>query len=107
MANVTVVNIGGEQPMAIVKAEGVSDEDVARFDDVARQNNMSRSEFIRYIVRNIATFPEVLDAELRMKAIVDDVIAHLDLNTKVLLKNIEQGYLPPIIDQNEKRENRL
>ncbi|MFD1902822.1 CopG family transcriptional regulator [Enterococcus termitis] len=87
--------------MAIVKAEGLTDEEVARFDEVARLNEMSRSEFIRYIIRNISTFPEVLDAELRMKAIVDDIVAHLDLNTKILMKNIELGYLPPIIEKAE------
>ena len=101
LVKVVEVEVEGGQSMAIIKAEGVNEEELARFDEVARQNDMSRSEFIRYIVRNISTFPEVLDAELRMKTIIDDVVAHLDLNTKVLLKNIELGFLPPVIDREE------
>ncbi|EMF0134188.1 hypothetical protein OUS15_002560, partial [Enterococcus hirae] len=49
-------------------------------------------------------FEAVLETELRMKAIIDDVIAHLDLNTQAYLLNVQQGLIPlvqePIREEN-------
>ena len=83
----------------IVKADGLTKEEVQRFDEVARKNEMNRAEYLRYLIRNITSLPEALDGEARLKAILDDVLFHLDLNTKVLMKNIETNLLPPLIDE--------
>lgn len=45
-------------------------------------------------IREATRFEVVLDIELRMKVILDEVIAYLDSNTQAYLLNVQQGQLP-------------
>ncbi|HFU5895071.1 TPA: hypothetical protein ACH6JW_002473, partial [Enterococcus faecium] len=59
------------------------------------------SEQLKKYIREAGRFEAVLETELRMKAIIDDVIAHLDLNTQAYLLNVKKGILPMINTEEE------
>ncbi|OTO01244.1 hypothetical protein [Enterococcus sp. 5B3_DIV0040] len=53
---------------------------------------------IETFIRDAGRFELIVSTELRMKAIIDDVIAHLDLNTQAYLMNVAQGNLSLVED---------
>ncbi|MGS6445948.1 hypothetical protein [Enterococcus hirae] len=87
-----------------IKIKNVNKEEWDRFEAFCKKSNRSRSEMLKDFIRDAGKFEAVLETELRMKAIIDDVIAHLDLNTQAYLLNVQQGLIPlvqePIREEN-------
>ncbi|EMF0094444.1 hypothetical protein O1F49_002673 [Enterococcus hirae] len=79
-----------------IKIKNINKEEWARFEDFCKKSKRSRTEMLKIFIRDAGKFEAVLDTELRMKAILDEVIAHLDLNTQAYLLNVKKGILPMI-----------
>ncbi|QNG06870.1 hypothetical protein FQ488_14695 (plasmid) [Enterococcus hirae] len=84
-----------------IKIKNVNKEEWDRFEAFCKKSNRSRSEMLKDFIRDAGKFETVLETELRMKAIIDDVIAHLDLNTQAYLLNVKKGILPMINTEEE------
>lgn len=90
--------------MTEVRLRNVDDLEWEQFKIYCKKNKKSPSEQLKKYIREAGRFEAVLETELRMKAIIDDVIAHLDLNTQAYLLNVQQGLIPlvqePIREEN-------
>ena len=84
-----------------IKIKNVNKEEWDRFEVFCKKSNRSRSEMLKEFIRDAGKFEAVLETELRMKAIIDDVIAHLDLNTQAYLLNVKKSILPMIDTEEE------
>ena len=83
-----------------LKIKNVRKDEWDRFGEFCRKSNRSRTEMLKEFIRDAGKFEAIIDTELRMKAIIDDVIAHLDLNTHAYLLNVKNGILP-LVDTEE------
>lgn len=88
-----------------IKIKNVNKEEWENFGVFCKKSNRSRSEMLKEFIRDAGKFETVLETELRMKAILDDVIAHLDLNTQAYLLNVQQGLIPLVQEQIEEENN--
>ncbi|HGF7600584.1 hypothetical protein AB1I58_00275 [Enterococcus hirae] len=90
--------------MTEVRLRNVNDLEWEQFKIYCKKNKKNPSEQLKKYIREAGRFEAVLETELRMKAIIDDVIAHLDLNTQAYLLNVQQGLIPlvqePIREEN-------
>ncbi|HFC9436617.1 TPA: hypothetical protein ACF1UP_002123 [Enterococcus hirae] len=90
--------------MTEVRLRNVNDLEWEQFKIYCKKNKKRPSEQLKKYIREAGRFEAVLETELRMKAIIDDVIAHLDLNTQAYLLNVQQGLIPlvqePIREEN-------
>lgn len=80
--------------MADVKIKNIDQSELLRFDQFCKKKGTDRTNMIREFIKNFGEFETVIDAELRMKAILDEVLEHLDLNTQAYLMNVKLGLLP-------------
>lgn len=80
--------------MTEVRLRNVDDLEWEQFKIYCKKNDTTPTEQLKKYIREATRFEVVLDSELRMKAILDEVIAHLDLNTQTYLLNVQQGQLP-------------
>ncbi|EOW2630129.1 hypothetical protein JFI87_01625 [Enterococcus faecium] len=90
--------------MTEVRLRNVNDLEWEQFKIYCKKYKKNPSEQLKKYIREAGRFEAVLETELRMKAIIDDVIAHLDLNTQAYLLNVKKGILPMI---NTEEENSL
>lgn len=90
--------------MTEVRLRNVNDLEWEQFKIYCKKYKKNPSEQLKKYIREAGRFEVVLETELRMKAIIDDVIAHLDLNTQAYLLNVQQGLIPlvqePIREEN-------
>ncbi|MFS1134204.1 hypothetical protein [Enterococcus hirae] len=90
--------------MTEVRLRNVNDLEWEQFKIYCKKYKKNPSEQLKKYIREAGRFEVVLETELRMKAIIDDVIAHLDLNTQAYLLNAQQGLIPlvqePIREEN-------
>lgn len=77
-----------------IKVWNVPSSDLTLFDSEAKQHGMNRSEYLRYLIHHIATLPIVIDQTHRYEKLLEGVLAHLDLNTQIIARAIEEGALP-------------
>lgn len=91
--------------MTDVKIKNVNQNELNRFDQFCKSKESDRATMLRKFIKNFSEFEAVIDTELRMKAIVDEVIEHIDLNTQAYLMNVKLGYLPVIENLVEKGED--
>lgn len=87
-----------------LKIKNVRKDEWDRFGEFCRKSNRSRTEMLKEFIRDAGQFETVIHTELRMKAIIDDVIAHLDLNTRAYILNVQQGLIP-LVEEKVKEEN--
>ena len=80
--------------MTEVRLRNVNDLEWEQFKIYCKKYKKNPSEQLKKYIREAGRFEAVLETELRMKAIIDDVIAHLDLNTQAYLLNVQQGLIP-------------
>ena len=73
--------------------------ELEQFKIYCKKNKKNTSEQLKKYIRESGRFEAVLETELRMKAMVDDVIAHLDLNTQAYLLNVQKGLIPLVEEQ--------
>ncbi|WP_137665462.1 hypothetical protein [Enterococcus hulanensis] len=64
---------------------------------------MDRTKMLKKFIKNFGEFETVIDSELRMKAIIDEVLEHLDLNTQAYLLNAKLGMMPSLYELEEER----
>jgi len=84
-----------------VRLRNVNDLEWEQFKIYCKKYKKNPSEQLKKYIREAGRFEAVLETELRMKAIIDDVIAHLDLNTQAYLLNVKKGILPMINTEEE------
>ncbi|EME8134382.1 hypothetical protein CUS72_06860 [Enterococcus faecium] len=87
--------------MTEVRLRNVNDLEWEQFKIYCKKYKKNPSEQLKKYIREAGRFEAVLETELRMKAIIDDVIAHLDLNTQAYLLNVKKGILPMINTEEE------
>ncbi|MCS8593748.1 hypothetical protein [Enterococcus faecium] len=87
--------------MTEVRLRNVNDLEWEQFKIYCKKYKKNPSEQLKKYIREAGRFEAVLETELRMKAIIDDVIAHLDLNTQAYLLNVKKGILPMIDTEEE------
>lgn len=87
-----------------LKIKNVRKDEWDRFGEFCRKSNRSRTEMLKEFIRDAGQFETVIHTELRMKAIIDDAIAHLDLNTQAYILNVQQGLIP-LVEEKVKEEN--
>lgn len=87
--------------MKTIKLKNISESDWVLFNEFCKKSKKSRTKMIESFIRDAGRFELILSTELRMKAIIDDVIAHLDLNTQAYLMNVQQGILPLVEEMAE------
>lgn len=87
--------------MTEVRLRNVNDLEWEQFKIYCKKYKKNPSEQLKKYIREAERFEAVLETELRMKAIIDDVIAHLDLNTQAYLLNVKKGILPMINTEEE------
>ncbi|HGF7692300.1 TPA: hypothetical protein QFP46_002274, partial [Enterococcus faecium] len=75
--------------MTEVRLRNVNDLEWEQFKIYCKKYKKNPSEQLKKYIREAGRFEAVLETELRMKAIIDDVIAHLDLNTQAYLLNVK------------------
>lgn len=80
--------------MTEVRLRNVDDDEWEQFKIFCKKNDKKPYEMLRKMIREAGRFETVINTEVRMKAIIDEVVAHLDLNTQAYLLNVEQGQLP-------------
>lgn len=82
--------------MTDVKIRNVNEQQLASFDQFCSKNGKSRQEMLKEFISNAGNFNVIVDTELRMKAILEDVLVHLDLNTQAYLLNVKMGMMPAV-----------
>ncbi|MEB8416404.1 hypothetical protein NGG16_03010 [Enterococcus casseliflavus] len=82
--------------MTEFRLRNVNDLEWEQFKIYCKKNGTTPTEQLKKYIREATRFEVVVDSELRMKAILDDVIAHLDLNTQAYLLNVKEGILPMV-----------
>ena len=85
--------------MTEVRLRNVDDLEWEQIKIYCKKNKKNPSEQLKKYIREAGRFEAVLETELRMKAMVDDVIAHLDLNTQAYLLNVQKGLIPLVEEQ--------
>jgi len=80
--------------LGAVFIKNVAEEDLAMFDKFCKKYKKNRSEMLREFIKEAGRFEIILSTELRMQAMMDEVLQHLDLNTEAFLLNVQAGLLP-------------
>ena len=86
--------------MREVKIKNVNRNELKKFDQFCESKGMDRTKMLKEFIKHYSDFEVVIDTELRMKALVDEVVEHIDLNTQAYLMNVKLGYLPSIENSN-------
>ncbi len=80
--------------MVVVKIRNVAEEDWIAFEKFCKKHKKNRSEMLREFIKEAGRFELILSTELRMQAMMGEVLQHLDLNTQAFLLNVQAGLLP-------------
>lgn len=66
-----------------VKVRGVDAAAVAKIDQIAKSQNISRNEFLKRQIEHIAFFPDLLSVENKYRNLVNEIIPVIEQNNKL------------------------
>lgn len=79
--------IKGEKLKMDILVRNVSEGDILKLDDLARENNLSRNEFVKRLISSAVCSPEMKALDDKYEKLVDKALAAVKDGRQVLERN--------------------